>query len=95
MKRNSKSQEKLTPLNAAATTAPIIERIAVPYAFGTLIISPYLDPSTNFATGLLKVVDEENGYCFGLINTTTGNLNLQDELEKTVKCKLPLFFSTN
>ena len=82
MKRNSKSQEKLAPI------IPIIERIEVPYAFGTLIISPYLDPNTNNSTGLLKVVDEENGYCFGLINTTTGNLSLQDELEKTVKCKL-------
>lgn len=79
MKRNSKSQEKLNPENSQNFT-----RLEVPYAFGTLVITPYLDQESN---RLLKVCDEERGYCFGSFSLAD-NQNLQTELDNVIKCSL-------
>jgi hypothetical protein len=81
MKRSSNSQVK--PI---ADTPSVTSRLEVPYAFGTLIITPFIDPRTNTFTGLLKVSDEERGYCFGMISSNS--VNLQAELDNTIKCKI-------
>ena len=79
MKRSSNSQLKPT---ADTTSTPT--RLEVPYAFGTLIITPFIDPRSNSFTGFLKVTDEDRGYCFGMISSNS--LTLQTELDNTIRC---------
>ena len=80
MKRSSNSQIKQPGADAVSASA----RLEVPYAFGTLVITPFFDPITNNFTGLLKVTDEERGYCFGMIRSN--NTNFHAELDNTINC---------
>ena len=63
-----------------------LTRLEVPYLFGTIVLTPFLDETQGFI-GMYRVSDKERDHFFGTINISEPN-NFQRDLQIIIKCNI-------